>query len=1002
MPSKTFTFTGEWERWKVPNGVEMVSVDVKGGGSGSRPAGHVTGNLRVKDVEALYIMVGHKGFAAEGKNGGAGCFGGGGPGGNGGTGHDGGDGGGGASAIRLNSSTGTLRAVAGGAGGKSGDGGTGGRGGSDIGEQGQSASSSPKVASATGGTQNQGGKGGTSTDYPGLYGDDAKNGKLGRGGRGGQSGLDKSDGGGGGGGGYYAGGGGQGCAIGIAPGGGGAGGSNYIGGLVSAQTYRGGGGTGHGEVTITWDTTTPPTPPSDIKISTTSSCSDGHPIADGLATKATNSVLLCGTPKDTDADDGVRMLVWMSTSSDFVNHQTFRGTWDASGKRDKVTLQPLDQDNRYYLRIYTQDRNGTVSLNYVSTNFWTNRKPEMPTLVTPAENQQVTSDLNITFDWTHNDPDDDDPQKAWKLRYRKMSTPLQDAGEWVTIEHSGSASSWVIDAGTFKSNTFYEWGVRTQDQQDRWGEWSFSRSFFVTGATTPPELLSPVNDEAVVAGAEAVFRWKFKSPQKAAMQSRADLRYRVVGSTDSDWVTLFGTESEPGTDRFWVIPAETFSPAIHYEWQMRTYDDSDLESEWCEAARFWGADTPGTGAGLDPILSGAPAEPLGQGINRAYLAMRGGEIILGELTPLADITWTRRRDDIATNTLHMTQWDDDTKQLLRSMRSWIHEIVVFRETQGEMRRVAEGPVVRRTSRKGYLEIEFRDVMAYAYRRIMRQGYNDSYRIIDGRQVGLTPVTKRAKQILLNALAYDDPNVLPYLTTFEFADDAQCSRVRKDYSATAWEEIDDLAAKGGLDYTASGRRIILWDTHRPIGRLPMLQAGDFSEDPLITEYGASLANVFAVTNNNGLYGVATKGLTDGKPGPEGFIEQLASSYSESEGAGTERTLTREARKRLVASLKAQAQRNIAGRWTTYGPSPQVVRVPDNATLNPTVNIGINQLIPGVWLPLRVDDGIVDVAQWQKLDSVTVTQDDKGEKISVVLSAAPNNGQDPDADEAEEEA
>ena len=101
------------------------------------------------------------------------------------------------------------------------------------------------------------------------------------------------------------------------------------------------------------------------------------------------------------------------------------------------------------------------------------------------------------------------------------------------------------------------------------------------------------------------------------------------------------------------------------------------------------------------------------------------------------------------------------------------------------------------------------------------------------------------------------------------------------------------------------------------------------------------------------------------------------------------------------MRAQARRNIAGRWTAYGPAPRVVRIPDNSTLVPNLPIGINQLVPGVWIPLRCDDGIQQLAQWQKLDSVTVVEDKDGEKVSVVMSPAPNDGQDPDADAAAED-
>ena len=63
-----------------------------------------------------------------------------------------------------------------------------------------------------------------------------------------------------------------------------------------------------------------------------------------------------------------------------------------------------------------------------------------------------------------------------------------------------------------------------------------------------------------------------------------------------------------------------------------------------------------------------------------------------------------------------------------------------------------------------------------------------------------------------------------------------------WSTTAWEQVDDLAATAGLDYTVIGRRILLWDTHVPIGRLPTMTDGDFSDSPIVTEYGMQTAHL----------------------------------------------------------------------------------------------------------------------------------------------------------------
>ena len=87
------------------------------------------------------------------------------------------------------------------------------------------------------------------------------------------------------------------------------------------------------------------------------------------------------------------------------------------------------------------------------------------------------------------------------------------------------------------------------------------------------------------------------------------------------------------------------------------------------------------------------------------------------------------------------------------------------------------------------------------------------------------------------------------------------------------------------------------------------------------------------------------------------------------------MTPEAKAAAEAALIEQAKRNISGRW----PAPLVVRVPDNSTLSPKANVGFQQLIPGVWLPLRSVNTPRQVAQWQKLDSVGVEVDESGEQV-----------------------
>lgn len=1007
MPSKTFNYSGEWKNFNVPKGVKSVTVTVEGAGSGSREGGVVVGKMKVDSKEDLWVMVGEEGKTRHGsgnRTGGDTAFGGGGAGGNGYGSGQGGNGGGGASAVRKGGRQGALKIVAGGAGGSSADSGNGGYGGAKVGQIGTVGNSGPDAAeSATGGTPTQAGKGGTSSQGTGFFGEKGVSDRLGRGGKGKTAPSSYSDknthGGGGGGGGYYPGGGGAAGRIGYAPASGGAGGSNFTGGLYTVTTNTQGGSLGNGRIVISWidpsNPNNPPQVPKNIKI-------DGKPITDGLPTRATKSVTLKGTPDDPDQQQSVRLYVKRSKKSTFSSHAVFKGTYDDQKKQDVVKITGLEQNTLYYLRIHGQDNHGKISTNYTSTSFWTNRPPDRPNLGTPAENQQFTDLLNITFTWTHVDPDPNDGPSGFRLRYRTAQTPAYTAGPWTTIEQTGTSfTEWTLAAGTFKGNTLYEWEVKTRDEEGLWGlEYSDPRSFYVIGETTPPYPKHPLKGEAVVEEDEGTyeFSWEYRTPYQNKSQERADIQYRAYGSESEPWTLITGDTITPGREHEWHLPVETFEPNTHYEWQVRTWAEGDVEpSDWSSSKDFWVTMAPGASEG-EIIPSGAPQRPLGEGTNRVYVYDRGGEILRGELTPLLDVRWTRKRDDMSHCTIHMDSWDAATREFLSNLRTWQHELVVFRDGV----RVWEGPITRISGTHSSLEIEAQDVMAYVYRRILRQGYNDAYRIINGQQVGQKTVVQRATRIIMNCLAYDDPNVLGYLTPIENSGDAKNSRVTNDFTTTAWEEVDNLAAQAGLDYVTLGRRIVLWDTHRAIGRLPEMRDGDFSDSPIVTEYGMSAANFFGVTNNDDVYGYATEihsrhnddkpGDDSDDPGPTGWLEQLASAYGQSEAEATTRELTREDKEKLKITLGEQAQRNIKGRW----PPPLVVRIPDNSTLSSELNIGINQIVPGVWIPLRATDTIRQVAQWQKLDSMEVSEDSSGERITVVMSPAPNAGQDPDDD------
>lgn len=991
MPHKEFSHTGSWQRFDIPKKVEWVEVVVDGAGSNGIPGGRVTGQIRVKGRKALLVLVGAKGTRGGDKGtGGSGRAG---------TGVGGkGWSGGGGSFIRVDSRTGALRAVAGGAGGTSSDGGLGGEGGGDVAGAGAPAPNYPDgtensgqwfyptVGNATGGTQIQGGNGGKSALDTTLAGGDSSDAQTADGGNGGSSKSAASVGGGGGGGGFFGGGGGQAGITDLVPAGGGGGGSSYVGGITGYTNARGGGATGHGSVTISWvspaPANQPPAPPTEVKVG-------GRDYSEEMATLSKGKVEVTARISDPNSKK-VRIVAYYAPNDDFRGRKVLSSDWVKRGKRGKVELEGLSRNTLWHLRLYTRDEKGLLSTRFTALRFWTDRPPSAPNLVSPGDNATIPSLDSPVFSWTHVDPDhpNSPTQKAFEMEWRRAGTAVDRPGEWLSVRFTTPDETYVGESAAFKANNTYEWRVRTRDEQNLWGDWSEIRSFYVSGTTAPPWPVSPSRGEAADSAEPVTFEWEFRDPNPGADQRTADIRFRQVDS--GEWTNLPGDSLEPGPLTSRTLDLEALLPG-HYEWQVRTLSNLlDTPSDWSDSERFFVVRTPGaTAEEVIPPSVVSIESRLGCGNNEVHVYRRGGQVYVGHITPLVDVTWTRKRDDIS-NCLVSTNGTEKSA-LLDAIEPWVHELVVFRD--GE--RVWEGPVVRATDEPDGFHIEAKDVLGYAYRRILRQGYNDSYRVTNNVQLGLKTVVQRARQIIMNALAPDDPNVLGYLTSFDFHDDARQSRSVPDFAKMAWEEVDDMAATAGLDYVAVGRRIMLWDTHRPIGRLPEFRSHHFSSPPVISKYGMLLATDFGVTNNAGQYGLATRRESDGHVPAYGLVEQLASAYGETEAPAGEK-LTSVQQANLERTLTTQAERNISNRY----PTPKIVRVPDNSTLDPETPVKINYLVPGVWIPLRAQGVVSSVAMWQKLDVVTVTQTSAGEQVSVVMSPAPNNGSDPDAETSAE--
>ena len=369
-------------------------------------------------------------------------------------------------------------------------------------------------------------------------------------------------------------------------------------------------------------------------------------------------------------------------------------------------------------------------------------------------------------------------------------------------------------------------------------------------------------------------------------------------------------------------------------------------------------------------------------LHTAELFDRGGRKKIGSLGPLARVKWERRRDDISVAQIWIATVDKACAEVLRLAETNRTELVIFRGNK----RVWEGPVNRIAYQGSSVEIEAKDLMYYVQRTIMHNEYDSRYPnvelVLDRVQRIMTAELARKEALdpsanLLNHVRYI------YADTESGATDSRTASHTMPYEMTVFQHVDNFAWRGGLDYTVVGRSIMFFDVHTRIGQTPMVTGDDFIGDPVITQYGAELTTYVAMTDGKGHFGAAGYPATEGKPfGVDPYYgewEVLHQAYDENASTPD----PEDDNEPSVAEMTSQARRSYV-----QGMRPAVVvRIPDNTRLNPKGVLTIEDLVPGVWIPLTATLPGRTLSQMQKLDNMTVEETgDKGEEIKVTLSPA----------------
>lgn len=376
---------------------------------------------------------------------------------------------------------------------------------------------------------------------------------------------------------------------------------------------------------------------------------------------------------------------------------------------------------------------------------------------------------------------------------------------------------------------------------------------------------------------------------------------------------------------------------------------------------------------------------------------RGGRRIVGNLESLTRVHYTRLRDDISEALIQITQPSRGCYQLINDISCNRHELVIFRG--GE--RVWEGPITRIARHRDMVEIDAKDIVHYLYRTACHETHdNAAYWVPDEKDTAATftdntgLVVDRVHEVLTTELARKEAlnppvNILPHLTRVRAANPAnerECNRKTLPYTLSVYDDMEALATYGGLDYVAVGRRLIISDNRVPIGQTPTISENDIMSEVVVTSYGMESFTRAFVSGDVDQNGNIMAGIYPPLGGTGDLTaDEIAAIDYYGEWENVEQMFDEDSTESPTQnSLDNAAELNMSGRL----PVPTLVRIPENSRLNPNGVLSLEDLVPGVLVPVRANLNSIVITQYQKLDSVTVEETgEDGESISITLGAVP---------------
>jgi hypothetical protein len=369
----------------------------------------------------------------------------------------------------------------------------------------------------------------------------------------------------------------------------------------------------------------------------------------------------------------------------------------------------------------------------------------------------------------------------------------------------------------------------------------------------------------------------------------------------------------------------------------------------------------------------------------AMIFDRGGTDRIDQLVDLNSVRWGRARSAVTDGEITLTGRSCEAqRQIIAGIEPRRHELVLFRGNE----RVWEGPILQVTTRQSQARIIAKDIGEYL---------NGTALSVDwpGPDDGGPPLmTDRIAAIIEHELTtqytatvstggtahpqvftrweQQDPpaNLLPFLEVR--AGEVLTRSATIAFEMSLGEHLANLA-RSGVDFTAVGRKFLVWDSAHALGRTRQLTESDFYGDPEVILSGSDFAAIYHISATRAVdettgeqVGVGNAGLPDPYYGVWTVIHTSESEEGDSSAPTQD-------------ALNSQAQRGLVGK----NPIPVELRMPDSAGLQLSHDLTINELVPGVEMPLLAELNLRKISQMQVLDKMSVVETSAGENISVTL-------------------